>query len=95
MDQAVPVPLLNEGFTASHSFIDRVKTRCWKVDQGFSHDGPDARFFSFGGDDVFKEIHVVETRGSRFDHLDKGEAGSDGHVLRGHHACFCRKDMFV
>ena len=95
MDQAVPVPLLNEGFTASHSLVDRVKTRCRKVDQGFPHDGPDTRFLGLRGDDVFKEIHIVEARGSRLDHLAKSKAGSDGHVLRGHHACFCRENMFV
>ena len=95
VNQAVTVPLLGERFAASNSFIHRVETGCREVNQGFSHDGSDSRFFSFGGDDVFKKIHVVETRGPRFDHFDKSEPGGNGHVLRGHHACLCRENMFV
>ena len=95
MNQAVPVPLLNEGFTASYPFVDRVKTRRREVDQGLPHDGPDTRFLGFRGDDVFKEVHVVETRGSRLDHLDKSKAGGNCHVFRGHHTCLCRENMLV
>ena len=60
VDERIALPFLYQPFAQGQFFIDAPETGGREVDERFARYAPDAGFLGFFGDDVFKEIHIVE-----------------------------------